>query len=282
MFYLGFDIGGSSTKAVLAENQKIIKSWVADTPKNLESLLELIKKIKEELVSGKEIAGVGIALAGTLDLKREKMLQSPNLSFLNNQPVKELFKKTFEPWPVKIEHDVHCFLLAEKKIGLAQNLKSVFYLTLGTGIGGAWMINGKIIFGAHGAAGEAGHMVMEKNAGLDLEDLASNKLILKSLGAGSIEAEKRARQGDQKAREVLEKIGENLGTGIANIINIFDPEAVILNGGICSAKEFIQAGIERGIGQYVISPAAQETKILFSALGREAGALGAALLFEED
>lgn len=291
MYYLGFDIGGSRIKAVLVKNNQIIRSKIEDSPNNLEGLLDVIAKIKNELtldIDKAEIGGIGFGLAGTLDIKREIMFNSPNIKYLNNQPIKKLLEEKLKPYPtrlpdgqVKLEHDVHCFLLAEKEIGLAKNLKNVFYLTLGTGIGGAWMVDGQIVFGAHGAAGEAGHTIIDLNQGLDWEELAANKFIIKSLGIGSIEAERRARAGDQKAIEVFGQIGKNLGVGLANIINIFDPEAIILNGGITDAKEFILSGIEEGIKKFVISPAARKTKILFSRLGLYAGSLGATLLFEK-
>jgi len=283
MYYLGFDVGGSKIKAVLVKNKQIIRSKIEDSANNLEGLFDVIVKIKDELtvdIDKAEIGGIGFGLAGTLDVKREIMLNSPNIKYLNNQPIKKLLEEKLKTYPVKLEHDVHCFLLAEKESGLAKNLKNVFYLTLGTGIGGAWMVDGQMVFGAHGSAGEAGHTIIDLNQGLDWEELAANKFIIKSLGVGSIEAERRARAGNQKAIEVFNQIGKNLGVGVANIINIFDPEAIILNGGIADAKEFILSGIEEGIKKFVISPAARKTKILFSALGLYAGSLGATLLYD--
>lgn len=283
MYYLGFDVGGSRIKAVLVKNKQIIRSKIEDSANNLEGLFDVIVKIKDELtvdIDKAEIGGIGFGLAGTLDVKREIMLNSPNIKYLNNQPIKKLLEEKLKTYPVKLEHDVHCFLLAEKESGLAKNLKNVFYLTLGTGIGGAWMVDGQMVFGAHGSAGEAGHTIIDLNQGLDWEELAANKFIIKSLGVGSIEAERRARAGNQKAIKVFNQIGKNLGVGVANIINVFDPEAIILNGGIADAKEFILSGIEEGIKKFVISPAARKTKILFSALGLYAGSLGATLLYD--
>ena len=292
MYYLGFDIGGSSVKAALVKDKKIIKSDIQDLPDDLAGLLDLTGKMFADLtneIQPEEIGGVGFAIAGAIDISRETMLHSPNIPYLNNQPVRKLLAEKVAPHPIKIEHDVYCFLLAEKEIGLAKNLKNVFYLTLGTGIGGAFMLDGKIFSGSHGAAGEAGHMIVnfqfpisnfQNNEIYDLEELASNKFIKKNLGVGSIEAFRRAQAGDEEAIKVFGQLGANLGLGLANIINIFDPEAIILSGGICEAKEFISPFIKEGIDRYVISPAAKETRVLFSQLGREAGALGAALMCE--
>jgi glucokinase len=282
MYYLGFDIGGSNIKTVLIKDKQITKSATEKTPQNQEDFLSLVGKMKEDLtggISGGEIGGVGFSIAGALDANRDTMLNSPNIQYLNGQPIKKLLQERMAPLPIKIEHDVHCFLQAEKETGLAKDLKNVFYLTVGTGVGGAFMINREIFIGAHGASGEAGHMIIDTSQQLDLERSTANEFVKSKLGINADEAEKLVRAGDEKAKDVFNERGRNLGAGIANIINIFDPEAVIIGGGVVSAQEFILPGIKEGIEKFVISPESKKTKILFSQLGKFGGALGAALLF---
>ncbi|MDD2753571.1 MAG: ROK family protein [Candidatus Portnoybacteria bacterium] len=284
MYYIGFDIGASSIKAVLARDRQIIKSGVRDLPGDLENLLLALIKMHTELIAGlghEEIGGVGFGLAGAMDLERKIMLNSPNIKYLNGQPVKELLEGRFRGHRLKIEHDAHCFLLAEKEAGLAKNMKNVFYLTLGSGIGGAFMINGQIVAGSHGAAGEAGHMIMDMEKYTGWEELGANKFIKNILGVGSAEAEQRRRGGDKKAEAAFTHLGKNLGVGIANIINIFDPEAIIINGGISATAGMLWPGIEEGVDKFVVSPAAKKTQILLSELGQFGGALGAAILVEK-
>ena len=282
MYYIGFDIGASSVKAALIKNKEIIKTGLQPLPPDLDGLLEMFGVIFKELTAGvTEIGGLGFGFAGMLDKQREVMSVSPNIGYLNGQPLRELLAEKFKPYPVKIEHDAHCFLLAEKIVGLAKDLADVFYLTLGSGVGGAWMTGGKMFIGAHGTAGEVAHTIINIDQLAELESLASNKFIISRLGVGSIEAGKLALAGDAKAQEVIIRLGQNLGVGIANIINIFDPEAIIINGGISEAQELILPGVKEGISKFVASPAAKETKILFSQLGRFGGALGAALMFEK-
>lgn len=284
MHYIGFDIGASSIKAALVEDQEIKKTQVQDLPWNLEGLLVMLIKIYTDLIAGlshEEIGGVGFGLAGVMDLERKIMLKSPNIQYLDGQPIKELLEGRFRGLRLKIEHDAHCFLLAEKEAGLAKNFKNVFYLTLGSGIGGAFMINGQIFTGAHGAAGEVAHTIVDTKKYLELEDIAANKFIKEILGLDSVEAEKKWRQGDKAAEAAFLQLGRNMGVGVANVINIFDPEAIILSGGICSVAGLIWPGIKEGVEKFVISPAAKETQILFSQLGRFGGALGAALLIEK-
>lgn len=283
MYYLGFDIGGSSMKAALVKDKKIIKSQVKDSPDNLEALLDLILKLYRDLISEvkpEEIGGVGFAIAGVLDKERAKMLNSPNISYLNNQPIKKLFEEKVGR-SIIIEHDVHCFLAAEKEVGIARNFKNIFYLAIGTGVGGAYMNDGKIQTGALGAAGEIGHIIIDKENGRDLESLIGNKYVKDKLGVFADEAEKLARQGDLKAKEVFVQRAKNLGVGIANIINILNPEVVIIGGGIASAQDMILPGIKEAVEKYVTSPEAKKTPILFSELGQFGGALGAAIIAEE-
>jgi len=282
MYYVGFDIGASSVKAALIKNKEIVKTDLQPLASDLAGLLELFSAMLKELSSDiAEIDGIGFGFAGMMDKQREVMLVSPNIKYLNNQPLRSLLAEKFKPYSIKIEHDAHCFLLAEKEVGLARDLADIFYLTLGSGVGGAWMASGKISVGAHGAAGEVAHTIINIAQSTELEALASNKFIVSQLGVGSIESGKSALAGDAKAREAIKQLGQNLGVGIANIINIFDPEAIIINGGISEAQELILPGIQEGIDKFVSSPAAKETKVLFSQLGRFGGALGAALIFRQ-
>lgn len=284
MYYLGFDIGAYSIKAALVSENKIIDSKIQDTSNSLERLIEDLEKNRKVLTEGKsfgELAGIGVGVSAILDRSREIILKSSNISFLDNQPLKKLLEDLFKPIKIKIENDVHCFLVAEKAIGQAQKLHNIYYLTIGSGIGGAWTFEGKTSYGAHGSTGDVGHTIINNEKGFNLEDLASNKFIEKSLAFGSLGAEEKIAKGDEKTKKTMSELGLNLGIGVANIINMFDPEAVILSGGISWAESFIMPGIRYQMQKYVVSPAAKETNVFFSRLGRYGGALGAAMLFNE-
>jgi glucokinase len=281
MFYLGFDIGGSFIKAVLAEDKKIIKSARNERPDNLEGLIEILSAMADDLKKeAPQIEGVGFGFAGIFDKKREIMLKSPHIPYLDGQPLKKILEEKFAPLPVRLEHDVHCFLLAEREIGLAREFENVFCLALGTGMGGAWFYKREIYIGAHGTAGEIGHEIVDIEKGLDMEQFGSNMFIQKELQMGSIEAEKLVREGDSRAGQILKKLGENVGVGVANVINILNPEAVIIGGGIAGMSDLIEPGIKESVQKFVLSPEAQKTPILFSKENKFGGALGAALLFD--
>ena len=244
-YFIGFDIGASSIKAVVVKGKKIIRKRISHTPDNLESLLACLIEILGRLTVGinpRKIKGIGFGLAGTFDLERRKVLRSANIKYLTGQSLKKLLQQKFRNYRVELENDVHCFLLAEKKIGQAKKFKSVFYLTLGTGIGGAWMTDRRIFIGAHGAAGEIGHTIINivNQKGFSFEELAANQFVRGKLGFDAVEAWQRARKGDRRSQAVLDELGRNLGVGLANVINVFDPEAIFLAGGISLAKKFIQ------------------------------------------
>lgn len=268
-------------KAIAVKDKKIISSKINELPGSFRALLELVKEMKDELAINDELGGIGFALAGILDKNREKMIKSPNIGFLDNQSVKKEFSEIAGA-PVKIEHDVHCFLLAEKEAGCAKDFKNIFYITLGTGVGGALMIDSKIYFGSHGAAGEIGHTIIDFDTETELEEVSCNRFLQDACDKNSLQCLERARGGQEKAINAFRKLGANLGLAIANIINVVDPDAVILSGGIAEGKDFLLPSIQQEVLRFVLSKPAKETKILFSQLGRFGGALGAALLFEKD
>lgn len=281
--YLGFDIGGSSVKAALVQNKKIIGTRYERLPESFNELLKIILALKDDFTSNKaiEIKGIGFSIAGALDKKREKMLLSYNIPFLSGKNLLKKFEQELRPFPIKIERDAYCFLIADSLIGKGRRYNDIFYLTLGTGIGGALMINRKLIIGNHGSAGEVGHTIVDLKHKTHWEDAAANKFIQKELGIRFSEAKQKAASGNKGAVEIFNILGDNIGIGIANVINSYDPEAVIISGGLASAKELILPGIKKGIERYVVSEDAKKTKILWSNLGRFGGALGAALLFEK-
>lgn len=283
MYYLGFDIGGSSVKEVLVKEKRIIKKTANPLPKSFELLIELLlerKKRYADLIKPQKIKGVGISIAGPLDKKRERVVYGPNIKYLTGKKIYSVLSKKFQPCPVKIEHDIHCFLRAEKILGNLKSYKNVFYLALGTGIGGAMLINNEMIIGSHGSAGEIGHMILDIKGKTVWEECAANKLIRKKLKIDALKAKEMASHSDKKALETFREMGENLGIGIANIINILDPEVIIIGGGLIKAKKYFLPSMKKAINQYVISSEAKKTKIRFSSLGRFGGALGAALLHE--
>lgn len=276
MYTVGFDIGGTNMRAVLMHKQKIIDYFIDTTPKTL-SLLRCViyKVIRDFTKNGVIIRNVGFAIAGIHNRKRGIIVASPNIPFLKNKSVKKLLKLA----RVRIRHDndAHCFLRAEMRFGAVRKNKNVVALTLGTGLGGAFSIDGKIVSGSTGSAGEFGHMIVEN--GKTFEMVASEKFFkYRGIVSPKLFAQK-AYAGSMTARRMYKEFGEYVGIGCANIVNTLDPEIIIIGGGISRDARLFLVQARRVMHRLVLSPQSKNIQIKISSLGEFSGAIGAASLF---
>jgi len=263
-FIIGIDIGGSNVHAVLFRNNKVIKSAkIPTSKKNLKEFLEKLKMLIDQIILGigkKEISGIGCGIAGVLDLKRGTVLKSPNLKFLNSFDVKNWLEEKFKT-AVKIDNDARCFLRGEYLFGAGKGYENLVGITFGTGVGGGIIINERMIYGANDSAGELGHMVMDR--GKDLEALTV----------------KQARKLKFSKISVKE-FKKNLGIGFSNIVNVLDPEIIIVGGGAAKIVGKFLPEIKTITNKLIISSESRKNvKVLVGKLGEDAGAIGAAALF---
>lgn len=234
---VGVDIGGSKINIIVWDGRKVIDSWQTN-----EINLENLKKG----ISHFNISKVGIGMAGVLDYKTGCILSSPNLKLFEGLCLKKFLNKN-----VRFDNDVNCFLRAEAKLGATKGYKNALAVAMGTGIGGAVIINKKPVYlGSHGSAGEFGFMIIEN--GKTWEKLY------------------------QETKDNPEKQKQIHALGFANLINIFDPEIIVLGGG--GARLPNQELMEK----FIISPLAKKTKVVFGKLGLNAAAIGAALLWTDN
>jgi glucokinase len=261
---IGVDIGGSKINAVLFKNGKVFKSGKIATPKKSRAyfLNKLEKTIREVAPQSGKLLGIGCGIAGTLDSKKGTVLKSPNLKFLDGFDVKSWLEKKFKT-AVKIDNDARCFLRGEYLFGAGRGYKNIIGITLGTGIGGAIIIGGKMVYGTNDSAGELGHMVIDR--GKDLETLTV----------------KQARRLNF-SKTAVKEFEKNIKIGFSNVVNILDPEIIIIGGGAVKTSKMFLPKIKLTSSKFIISPKAQKNvKILISKLGEDAGAMGAAALFYE-
>ncbi|KKQ38645.1 MAG: ROK family protein [Candidatus Moranbacteria bacterium GW2011_GWF2_37_7] len=252
MYKLGIDIGGTKIRGVVIDDRnKKVADFDIKTPKNKNFFLVALEREIIGISVCYKISGIGIGLPGIVDVKRGVLVKAPNLPFLDGWQAREFFKKYSRK--VAVENDSRCFLLAELKLGNAQKYKNAIGLTIGTGIGGAMMIGEEIYRGANFGAGEFGHMIIDDKK--SFEQLA--------------------------AKKAFEKYGDRskiIGIGIANIINILNPEAVILGGGGVATGGVKIELVKKEAKKYIMSPLAKNTIIIKGKLGKYAPAIGAALL----
>lgn len=254
--YLGIDIGGSQIKILVldANGKKRKGALTIKTPKRRRRFLKVLGGAVKAIVAGGNITGIGVGVPGIIDPKKGTLVSAPNMPFLNGWNVKNFFRKFRVP--VRADNDSRCFLRAEARYGVGRGFKQIAVLTIGTGVGGGLFIDGRVYFGKHSGAGEFGHMVV--NRGKTLEQLAGKKAFEK--------------HGDRS---------EIVGIGVANIVNAFDPEIIILGGGGIFQKTLRIPKIRAVAKQHIMSPAGKRVRIVRGKLGEYAGAIGAALLVKK-
>ncbi len=280
-FIVGIDIGGTKINVVLFRGAKVLhKDREPTKTKTREVFLNQLEEIISSVISPlrrKEILGIGCGVAGALDLKKGEVLNAPNLPVINGLKIREWLAKKFHR-ETFIDNDARSFLRGEHLWGAGKGYKNLVGLTLGTGVGGGIIIDGKMINGSNDAAGEIGHMIIDK--GRDFEELAGARALRNFGFSDSLKAYSLAKKGDKNAQKSFEKVGEYLGVSLANIVNMLDPQAIIIGGGLAGAEKFILPQARKTMKKLITSPkAAERVKILLGKLGEDAGAMGAAALF---
>ena len=308
---IGLDIGGTFTKIVIAkEDGSIVARGKVPTPSSPEEISGsagdvLIGNLRRFLDDAENTGycGIGIGVAGLIDRKNGRVLESPNISSINGLAIRELFEREFQ-LPVVIENDANMYAYGEKWVGAGREFNNFVLLTLGTGLGGGLIYNGELYEGPV----EIGHMVIEPKGRFCpcgshgcLESYASGRALVERVVKAIEEGTKTtlseccdgnfyritpehvyqaALDGDNLARDVFREAGQYLGLGIANLINIFNLEAVIIGGGLIGAWDLFIDEVIKEARKTAFTPLVENVRIIKSALIRDAGAVGAAgLLF---
>jgi glucokinase len=272
--------------------------------KVVDKLIENIRRQQDNAAHhGHQVAAVGVGAPGVIHADTGVVVKSPNFPDWNNLPLKRELEAALKV-PVFIENDANAAALGEQWRGAGTGIRSMIFLTLGTGVGGGIVLDSRIWHGADGMAGEVGHMTIIPdgrkcgcgNTGC-LEMYASSRGIVMSYrealaraggppsGLREITSEsiyQSARDGDECARQVMKEMGGYLGIGIANLINIFNPEMVVIGGGVKDAWPLFIDATKAEIRKRAFEFPAERTRIVASVLGDDAGMMGAAAVaFQE-
>ena len=304
-YYAGVDLGGTNTKiGILNREGDILKSRIIKTlsaegvDNTLERIWKTIQELAQELdINIKNIKGIGLGIPGPV-LEQSIVAFFANFPWERNINIKEKLEK-LTGIETKLDNDANIIALGEAKYGAAKGSKSSVTVALGTGIGGGIYIDGKLVSGAKGAAGEVGHMKIVKDGKLcgcgqrgcfeayvsatglireAVSRLTVNKqnLLYKMIDGDLMKLEAKdifdaAREGDAFSLDLVDYEAEYLALGIANILNIINPEVVVLGGGVALAGDILLNPMREKMVKYALPVTLEELQIVQGVLGNEAG-----------
>lgn len=286
--YICIDIGGTAIKyGIIRENLKSVIKKEIPTESHLggKGIMEKIFEIIEWSQKNEEISGVAISTAGMVEVEKGEIIFSCELiPGYTGTPIKKMVEKTFAI-PCEVENDVHCAGLAEALIGAGKGKESCLCLTIGTGIGGAFVLNGHIYRGFSQSACEVGYL---KIGNQNFQDMASTKALVKKvadsrgISPDQINGKRifeEAKKGAPDAIKAIDELVEILGEGISNCVYILNPEIVILGGGIMAQESYLKERIEKTLEKNLIPTVFKNTTLAFAKKGNDAGMLGALIHF---
>ncbi|HEX6285522.1 MAG TPA: ROK family protein [Pyrinomonadaceae bacterium] len=298
------DLGGTYLRMALIDGAgRIHQQLKQPTPKGdspdcvVNALVCAAQKWSNE---GGRIVAASIMVPGTVNNDNAVVIQAPNLPALTNFPLKAVLEERVG-WPVVLENDANAAAVGEMWLGAARGCRDVVSVTLGTGVGGGVILDGQLWRGAHGSAGEIGHTTVDPFSGLKckcgnigcLEMFASATAIVRMtrenlsrfpqsrLNSDELTAERvysAGRDGDELALGVFKRFGTYLGIGLANLINIIDPEIIVIAGGAVNGWKLFADDMHREVNERAVRVTAQQVKIAAAECGDNAGLLGAARL----
>jgi glucokinase len=311
-YVVGVDLGGTNLRAALTDREGHIvqdarRPSRSDRPAHvtLENLIDAVREVMDEQkVTAREVVGIGIGLPGIMDSEAGVVFWSPNFLDWRDVAVSPVVSQALR-LPAYIINDARCAALGELQFGAGRGVKHMVMITLGTGIGGAIVVDGKLLLGPNGSIGEVGHHTIDVNGrrcgcgnfgcwealcGRDAIVERALRLIQHGRETQLVELApdrdaltpaliaQAAASGDAVALTVMEETGFYVGIGVANLINMLNPELVVVGGGIAGAGKLLFGPLERTVRVRAVAPQARTARIVPAELGDNAGVLGGVVL----
>ena len=290
MYYICIDIGGTSIKyGVLSEKGEIFIDGTVSTKVTekenfiLSDVKKLIRNILDEY-RNYEIKGICVSTAGVVNPEKGEIAYAgPTIPKYTGTKIKEELEKEFSI-SCEVENDVNCAGLGEYWKGAGKGSNSMVCLTIGTGIGGSVILDGKLLNGIGYTAGEIGYMDVN---GSYIQNIASSKYLVEKVQKEKEEKEgitdaitgvdifELAKKGDEICIAGINEIISNLAVGVRNIIYLLNPEVIVIGGGITAQKEYLEEKIRKEVNDGMISDMFRKTRIELAQQGNQAGLLGA-------
>jgi glucokinase len=306
---IGVDMGGSKLLAGVVDAELSVHHRAQrpllglDQPALLDLAVEAVEEVRS--VADGEVSAVGFGIPCLIDQRTGRAVMAVNLPLADVVFAEVMAERL--GLPVFVDNDANLAVLAEHRAGAAAGCREVVMLTVGTGIGGGLILRGELYRGSVGAGAELGHTVVDQD-GPPCQGNCPNRGCLEALASGTALAREAARiagerpdsrlaqamgrglplvgpvvtelayDGDGAAREVLELIGRRLGIGISSLVNAFNPEVVVIGGGVMAAGELLLEPARAEMAARALSPSRELVRIVTAEFGVEAGMIGAAAL----
>lgn len=309
---IGIDVGGTNVKLALVNDKgNILYSNSVPTRAEMgyEYTVNNIKQAIKDLMAetkASNIEGIGFDFPGQIDYKNGIVRLAPNIPGWVNIPIVQIIEDEFKI-PTRIDNDVHCAALGELNFGAGKGCENFICMTVGTGIGSGIVINGKLVRGASNAAGELGHIKLQMHDGPlcgcgdygCMEAFASGPSIVamakeyllsgkstrfqEMANGGEITpyiVAQAALEGDPVAKRIFTQMCEYIGFGLASVVNLLNPERIIIGGGVADAGDILLDPIRETIKKRAMVVAGSAVEVVPAELGNTAGVIGASLLIE--
>ncbi len=316
-YTIGFDLGGTKMlcmvfdrKGIPAARLKRRTTGLGDGEKVFESMVSCVRECLEAgKIDSEDVEGICFAIPGAVDFKRGIVLNAPNIGFVDF-PLRKTAEKKFDV-PVLVENDVNAGTYGETKRGAARGLSHVIGLFPGTGLGSGLVLDGRLYRGAFGGAGEVGHTIVQATGGkpcgcgrkgcleahVSRIGMAKEAVVLAAAGKAPTVLEKAGTDfrkvksgviakavaaGEREIERLVEESARFLGIGMANCVNIFNPEAIVLGGGLVEklGERYVESA-EKTMREFAVPELVKSVRVLKSELGDDAVAIGASLLLLE-
>ena len=306
-YYVAVDIGGTRLRAARYPLEGLTADEVTrihtkhKTEKPLDRLINLLVDVWPE---DRPVNAISVAVPGPTDPYRGVVIDAPNIHGWENLPLQKILEERFQT-PVALVNDANAAALGEWRYGAGQGHHNMLYLTISTGIGSGIIVNDQLLLGAHGLAGELGHTTILVNGPMcgcgqagHLEALASGTAMLRwveeQLARGAISSipkdepltgkmiTRAAEAGDELSIQALARVGSYVGIAIASFLQILNPSAVVIGGGVSQSGDLLMAPLRRALKKHTMASQYLDDLIISRALfGDEAGLVGALTLARE-
>jgi glucokinase len=308
---IGVDLGGTKLLAGVVDDalrvhhRALRSSRGDDGPAVLATIEGAVRELIEAAGGAGAVEAVGVGIPSTIDAVRGVSVNAVHLP-LRDVPVGALLAERLG-LPVFVDNDANLAMLVEHRAGAARGARNAVLLTLGTGIGGGLLIDNEVYRGSQGAAAELGHIVVDQdgppchgncpNRGC-LEVMASGTALQREAARMALEQPESAlghalesgrgitgplvtelaHDGDESARQVVGRIGQRLGVGLSSLVNIFNPDVIVIGGGVVAAGELLLGAARAEMRDRALPPARDHVRVVAARFGEESGMLGAAVL----